>query len=93
MTNIGGLEQSGGCLEKLKVVVFLVKRVSFIYLCEQMLLIYAMINSSSLCTSADFFLHLFRNYVYYHFIFPKINRRGSGGGRFKVFQKLISEGG
>ena len=34
---IGGLEQSGGggCLEKLKIAVFLAKHVSFIYLCEQ----------------------------------------------------------
>ena len=35
--NNGGLEQSGGggCLEKLKIFVFLVKHASFIYLCDQ----------------------------------------------------------
>ena len=32
---IGGLEQSGKCLEKLKIVVFLGKHVFIIYLCEQ----------------------------------------------------------
>ena len=42
------------------------------------------------------FLHLFRNYVYYHFILPKINKRGAGirvGEGCKIFQKLISGGG
>ena len=29
------LEQSEGCLEKLKVVVFLAKHISLMYLCEQ----------------------------------------------------------
>ena len=50
---IGGLKQSGGggCLEKLKIVVFLAKHVFFI--------IY--LNSDVLC--------LFRDHVYYHFIF------------------------
>ena len=43
-------------------------------------------------------IHLFLNpgsvectlkYVYYHFIFPKINKRGG----WKILQKLISGGG
>ena len=48
------------------------------------------------CTSCESFLRLFRNYVYYHFIFPKINKRGDGiraGARWKFFYKLISGGG
>ena len=28
------------------------------------------------CASCDFFLHLFKNNVHNHFIFPKINKRG-----------------
>ena len=36
ITIIGGLEQSGeGCLDKLKIVVYLAKHISFIYLCGQ----------------------------------------------------------
>ena len=42
-------------------------------------------------------MRLFRNYVYYHFIFSKINKRGAGiragGGGWKIFHKLISGGG
>ena len=47
------------------------------------------------CTSCDSFLRLFRNYVYYHFIFPKLNKRGARirAGDWKIFQKLISRGG
>ena len=54
-----------------------------------MLLIHLLLNSSSVvCISWDFFLRLFRNYVYYHFIFPKING-GNGmkaGGGWKIFK-------
>ena len=36
ITMIGGSEQlGGGCFEKFKIVVFLAKQVSFIYLCEE----------------------------------------------------------
>ena len=58
-----------------------------------MLLIHLHLSSVSVeCTSCDSFLRLFRNYVYYHFIFPKINKRGVGitAGGWKIFQKLIS---
>ena len=74
-TIIGGLEQSGGgaCLEKLNIVVFFAKHVSLIV----MLLIHAMMNSGSVeCTSCNIFLCLFRNYVSYHLIAPKIDKRG-----------------
>ena len=55
-----------------------------------MLLIHLLLSSVSVeCTSCDSFLRLFRNYVYCHFIFPKINKRGG----WKIFQKLISGGG
>ena len=44
-----------------------------------MLLIHLLLSSVSLeCPSSDSFLRLFRNYVYSHFIFPKINNRGVG---------------
>ena len=59
-----------------------------------MLLIHLLLSSVSVeCTTCDSFLLLFRNYVYYHFIFPKINKRGGwnkSGGGWKIFQKLIS---
>ena len=59
-----------------------------------MLLIHLLLSSVSVeCTTCDSFLRLFRNYVYYHFIFPKINKRGAGikeGRGWKIFQKLIS---
>ena len=63
-----------------------------------MLLIHLLLSSVSVeCTSCDSFLRLFRNYVYYHFIFPKINKRGvgirAGGGGWNIFQKLINGGG
>ena len=43
-------------------------------------------------------MRLFRNFVYYHFIFPRINKRGevgirAGGGGLENFEKLISGGG
>ena len=45
-----------------------------------MLLIHLLLSSVSVeCTSCDSFLRLFRNYVYYHFIFPEINKRGGVG--------------
>ena len=48
ITMIGG----GGCLEKLKIVVFLGKHVSFIYLCTVMLLIHLLLHFGSVeCTS------------------------------------------
>ena len=61
-----------------------------------MLLIHLLMNSGSVeCNSCDFFLCLCRNCVYYHFIFPKINKRGVGikAGGWKIFQKLTSRGG
>ena len=55
-----------------------------------MLLIHLLMNSGSVeCTSWDFFLRLFRSYVYCHFIFPKMNK--SGRGR-KIFQKINKRG-
>ena len=59
-----------------------------------MLLIHLLLNSGCVeCTSYEFFLRLFRNYVYYHFISSKINKRGGGNKRgWKIFQKLISRG-
>ena len=62
-----------------------------------MLLIHLLLSSVSVeCTSCDSFLRLFRNYVYYHFIFPKINKRGwnkSGGGGLENFSKINKRGG
>ena len=38
-------------------------------------------NSDSVeCTSGDFFLRLFGNYVYHQFHFPNINKRGGEVG-------------
>ena len=64
-----------------------------------MLLIHLLLSSVSVegveCTSCHSFLRLFRNYVYYHFIFPRVDRRGVGirAGGLENFQKLISGGG
>ena len=45
--------------------------------------------------SRDFFLRLFRNYVYYRFTFPKINKRGVGirAGGLENFSKINKQGG
>ena len=37
----------------------------------------------------DFFLRLFRNYVYHHSIFPKINKGGIKAGGVRIFFKNI----
>ena len=61
-----------------------------------MLLIHLLLSSVSVeCTSCDSFLRLFRNYVYYHFIFPKINKRGVGirVGGLENFSKINKRGG
>ena len=61
-----------------------------------MLLIHLLLRSVSVqCTSCDSFLRLFRNYVYYHFIFPKINKRGGVGiraGWLEIFSKINKRG-
>ena len=60
-----------------------------------MLLIHLLLSLGSVeCTSCDSFFHLFSNYVYYHFIFPKISKSGFRirAGGLKIFQKLISGG-
>ena len=61
-----------------------------------MLLIHLLLSSVSVeCISCDSFLRLFRNYVYYHFIFPKINKKGGwnkSGGVGKFF-KINKRGG
>ena len=61
-----------------------------------MLLIHLLLSSGSVeCISTDFFLLLFRNYVYYHFIFPKIEIRAGldqEWGGWKIFQTLINRG-
>ena len=41
-------------------------------------------------------MRLFRNYVYYHFIFPKINKRGGwnkSGSGLENFSKINKPGG
>ena len=63
-----------------------------------MLLIHLLLSSVFVeCTSCDSFLRLFRNYVYYHFTFPKINKRGvgitAGGGGVGKFSKINKRGG
>ena len=61
-----------------------------------MLLIHLLLSSVSVeCTSCDSFLRLFRNYVSYHFIFPKINKRGVGirAGGLEKFSKINKRGG
>ena len=61
-----------------------------------MLLIHLLLKSVSVeCTSCDSFLRLFRNYVYYHFIFPKINKRGVGkrARGLENFSKIDKRGG
>ena len=57
-----------------------------------MLLIHLLMNSSSVeCTSQDFLLRLFSNYVYYHIIFPKIKKMRAEKKQedWKIFQKLL----
>ena len=59
------------------------------------LLIHLLLSSVSVeCTSCESFLRLFRNYVYYHFIFPKINKRGVGirAGGLENFSKINKRG-
>ena len=61
-----------------------------------MLLIHLLWSSVSVeCTSYDSFLRLFRNYVYCHFIFLKINKRGVGitAGGLENFSKINMRGG
>ena len=61
-----------------------------------MLLIHLFLSSVSVeCTSCDSFLRLFRNYVYYHFIFPKISKRGgwNKSGGLENFSKINKRGG
>ena len=61
-----------------------------------MLLIHLLLSSVSVeCTFCDSFLRLFRNYVYYHFILPKIDKRGVGirAGGLKNFSKINKRGG
>ena len=60
------------------------------------LLVHLLLNSGSAeCTSSDFFLRLFRNYVYCHFIYPKINKRGgwNESGGLENFSKIYKRGG
>ena len=61
-----------------------------------MLLIHLPTNFGSVeCTSCYFFLLLFRNYVYHHVIFQKINKGGwnkSGGvGKFFKINKRLDD--
>ena len=59
-----------------------------------MLLKHLLLNSGSVeCTSLDFFLRLFRNYVYYHFICPKIIKREQSGVGLGKFFKIDKRGG
>ena len=62
-----------------------------------MLLIHLLLSSVSVeCTSCESFLRLFRNYVYYNFIFPKINKSGGwnkSGGGLENFSKINKRGG
>ena len=56
------------------------------------LLIHLLLSSVSVeCTSCDSFVHLFRNYVYYPFLFPKIDKRGGvliRAGGLENFSKI-----
>ena len=61
-----------------------------------MLLIHLLLSSVSVeSPSCDSFLRLFRNYIYYHFIFPKINNRGgwNKSGGLENFSKINKRGG
>ena len=61
-----------------------------------MLLLHLLLSSVSVeCISCNSFLRLCRNYVYYHFIFPKINKRGVGirAGGLENFSKINKRGG
>ena len=56
-----------------------------------MLLIHLPTNSGSVeCNSWDFFLRLFRIYVYHHLIFSKINK--GGWNKSRGLERLISGG-
>ena len=60
-----------------------------------MLLIYLLLSSGSVeCTSCNS-LRLFRNYVYYHFIFPTINKMGGWNktGGLEKFSKINKQRG
>ena len=72
-----------------------------------MSLIHLLLSSGS-CTSRAFFLLLCRNHVYYHFMFPKINKKGGwnksegfgnlskinkrGGDNYSVLESMSTEG-
>ena len=60
-----------------------------------MLPIHLLLKSGSVgCTSLDFFLHLFRNYVYYHFFFQKLRKGGwNKSGGLENFSKINKRGG
>ena len=57
-------------------------RIFSIFMWKGMLLIHLLLNFGTVeYPSWDSFLRLFKNHVYYHFIFPQINKRGGVGIR------------